>query len=206
LYFKLRRHSSKWDTEVEGVVWETLVQVALQAISQAPWALALIIIILVVYVRLRDEFRGELREFRKEFRDELEELRSEFRELRREFRGWVAVVNTNLIGVMALLASEGRIPWDAFLKSVRELMASPGSESRYYTKADEEELKRLLNKDHTEYTEEDARRIEEIARKVIAEAEATGREDLYEAYYWLRSYAQLIRFYLRLGKKTASPR
>jgi methyl-accepting chemotaxis protein len=202
---------------VEGVVWETLVQVALQAISQAPWALALIIIILVVYVRLRDEFRGELRELRKEFRDELKELRiefrdeleglrSEFRELRREFRGWVTVVNTNLIGVMALLASEGRIPWDAFLKSVRELMVSPGSESRYYTKADEEELRRLLNKDYREYTEEDARRIEEIARKVIAEAEATGREDLYEAYYWLRSYAQLIRFYLRLGKKTASPR
>jgi hypothetical protein len=188
---------------VEGVVWETLVQVALQAISQAPWALALIIIILVMYVKLRDEFRGELRELRREFRDELEGLRSEFRELRKEFRGWVAVVNTNLIGVMALLASEGRIPWGTFLKSVRELMVSPGSESRYYTKADEEELKRLLNKDHTEYTEEDARRIEEIARKVIAEAEATGREDLYEAYYWLRSYAQLVRFYLRLGKKTA---
>jgi hypothetical protein len=191
---------------VEGVVWETLVQVALQAISQAPWALALIIIILVMYVRLRDEFRGELREFRKEFRDELEGLRSEFREFRKEFRGWVAVVNTNLIGVMALLASEGRIPWDAFLRSVRELMVSPGAESRYYTKADEEELKRLLNKDYREYTEEDARRIEEIARKVLAEAEATGREGLYEAYYWLRSYAQLIRFYLRLGRKTASPR
>jgi hypothetical protein len=170
---------------VEGVVWETLVQVALQAISQAPWALALIIIILVVYVRLRDKFRGELRE------------------LRRELREWATVVNTNLIGVMALLASEGRIPWDAFLKSVRELTVSPGAESRYYTKADEEELRRLLNKDYREYTEEDARRIEEIARKVIAEAEATGREGLYEAYYWLRSYAQLIRFYLRLGKKTA---
>jgi hypothetical protein len=42
-----------------------------------------------VYVRLRDEFRGELRE------------------LRREFREWATVVNTNLIGVMALLASEG---------------------------------------------------------------------------------------------------
>ena len=38
---------------------------------------------------------------------------------------------------------------------------------------------------------------------MIAEAEATGREGLYEAYYWLRSYAQLIRFYLRLGKKTS---
>jgi hypothetical protein len=181
---------------VEGVVWETLVQVALQAISQAPWALALIIVILVVYVRLRDEFRGELRELRREFRDELEGLRKEFRE-------WATVVNTNLIGVMALLASEGRIPWDAFLKSVRELTVSPGAESRYYTKADEEELRRLLNKDYREYTEEDARRIEEIARKVIAEAEATGREGLYEAYYWLRSYAQLIRFYLRLGKKTS---
>ena len=119
------------------MVWETLVQVALQAISQAPWALALIIVILVVYVRLRDEFRGELRE------------------LRREFGEWATVVNTNLIGVMALLASEGRIPWDAFLKSVRELMVSPGAESRYYTKADEEELRRLLNKDYREYTEED---------------------------------------------------
>jgi hypothetical protein len=181
---------------VGGVVWETLVQVALQAISQAPWALALIIVILVVYVRLRDEFRGELRELRREFRDELGGLRKELRE-------WATVVNTNLIGVMALLASEGRIPWDAFLKSVRELMVSPGAESRYYTKADEEELRRLLNKDYREYTEDDARRIEEIARKVIAEAEATGREGLYEAYYWLRSYAQLIRFYLRLGKKTA---
>ena len=130
------------------MVWETLVQVALQAISQASWALTLIIVILVVYVRLRDEFRGELRELRREFRDELEGLRKELRE-------WAAVVNTNLIGVMALLASGGRIPWDAFLKSVRELMISPGAESRYYTKADEEELRRLLNKDYREYTEED---------------------------------------------------
>ncbi len=155
-------------------------QIALQAVLQAPWALVLIIVILLVYVRLRDEFREELK----------------------DFRGWMAAVNANLIVVMALLASEGRISWGEFLSSVRGLLGGLEPRSRYYTEADWKELKRILDKDYTEYTEEDAKRIEEIAEKVRAEARATGRGDLYEAYYHLRNYALLIRLYLRLGKKT----
>lgn len=240
------------------VLWEDIIA---QFISQAPWSLAILVVLILAYTRLRDEFRGDLFKLREEFggrmsrlRDELrdefrgdvlklreefgggmsklrDELRGEMLRLREEFRGeifklreefrsetfrlrdefksevsklgedvgrGIESLDRQFTGLVAVFISKGFISREE-LELIRSLSRIPTSESRYYTKA-EEELRRLWSKDIDEYTEEDVEKILEIALKIKAEGEARKRRDLIEAYYFIGGFAELLRVYIMVKK------
>jgi hypothetical protein len=101
------------------VTWEDLL---VSFVSQAPWALVILIVVIVMNMRLRDELNERIEKLRDDvYRriDSLERL---------------------LLGIAAILVSKGLLTREEFefLRSISEM---PGSKSKYYTKADEEELR-----------------------------------------------------------------
>jgi len=163
------------------VTWEDLL---VSFVSQAPWALVILIVVIVMNMRLRDELNERIEKLRDDvYRriDSLERL---------------------LLGIAAILVSKGLLTREEFefLRSISEM---PGSKSKYYTKADEEELRRLWSKDIDEYTEEDVEKILEIALKIRAEGVETGRRDLIDAYYMIGAFAELMKVYLLVKRMKA---
>jgi hypothetical protein len=99
------------------VTWEDLLT---SFVSQAPWALVILIVVIVMHVRLRDELNGRINRLERRI-DSLERL---------------------LLGIAAILVSKGLLAGEEFefLRSISEM---PEPKSKCYTKADEEELRRL---------------------------------------------------------------
>jgi hypothetical protein len=170
------------------VTWEDLL---VSFVSQAPWALVILIVVIVMHVRLRDELNGRINELERELDGRISRLERRIDSLERL-----------LLGIAAILVSKGLLTREEFefLRSISEM---PGSKSKYYTKADEEELRRLWSKDIDEYTEEDVEKILEIALKIRAEGVETGRRDLIDAYYMIGAFAELMKVYLLVKRMKA---
>ncbi len=170
------------------VTWEDLL---VSFVSQAPWALVILIVVIVMNVRLRDELNGRINELGRELDGRISRLERRIDSLERL-----------LLGIAAILVSKGLLTREEFefLRSISEM---PGSKSKYYTKADEEELRRLWSKDIDEYTEEDVEKILEIALKIRAEGVETGRRDLIDAYYMIGAFAELMKVYLLVKRMKA---
>jgi hypothetical protein len=163
------------------VTWEDLL---VSFVSQAPWALVILIVVIVMNMRLRDELNERIEKLRDDvYRriDSLERLQ---------------------LGIAAILVSKGLLTREEF-EFIRSISEMPGSKSKYYTKADEEELRRLWSKDIDEYTEEDVEKILEIALKIRAEGVETGRRDLIDAYYMIGAFAELMKVYLLVKRMKA---
>jgi hypothetical protein len=159
------------------VTWEDLL---VSFVSQAPWALVILIVVIVMHVRLRDELNGRINRLERRI-DSLERL---------------------LLGIAAILVSKGLLAREEF-EFIRSISEMPEPKSKYYTKADEEELRRLWSKDIDEYTEEDVEKILEIALKIRAEGVETGRRDLIDAYYMIGAFAELMKVYLLVKRMKA---
>jgi hypothetical protein len=170
------------------VTWEDLL---VSFVSQAPWALVILIVVIVMHVRLRDELNGRINELERELDGRISRLERRIDSLERL-----------QLGIAAILVSKGLLTREEFefLRSISEM---PGSKSKYYTKADEEELRRLWSKDIDEYTEEDVEKILEIALKIRAEGVETGRRDLIDAYYMIGAFAELMKVYLLVKRMKA---
>jgi hypothetical protein len=170
------------------VTWEDLL---VSFVSQAPWALVILIVVIVMHVRLRDELNGRINELERELDGRISRLERRIDSLERL-----------LLGIAAILVSKGLLTREEF-EFVRSISEIPGPKSKYYTKADEEELRRLWSKDIDEYTEEDVEKILEIALKIRAEGVETGRRDLIDAYYMIGAFAELMKVYLLVKRMKA---
>jgi cell division protein ZapA (FtsZ GTPase activity inhibitor) len=170
------------------VTWENLL---VSFVSQAPWALVILIVVIVMNVRLRDELNGRINELGRELDGRISKLERRIDSLERL-----------QLGIAAILVSKGLLAREEF-EFIRSISEMPGSKSRYYTKADEEELRRLWSKDIDEYTEEDVEKILEIALKIRAEGVETGRRDLIDAYYMIGAFAELMKVYLLVKRMKA---
>jgi cell division protein ZapA (FtsZ GTPase activity inhibitor) len=111
------------------VTWEDLLT---SFVSQAPWALVILIVVIVMNVRLRDELNGRINELGRELDGRISRLERRIDSLERL-----------LLGIAAILVSKGLLAGEEleFIRSISEML---GSKSKYYTKADAEELRRLL--------------------------------------------------------------
>jgi hypothetical protein len=174
------------------VTWENLL---VSFVSQAPWALVILIVVIVMNMRLREELNERIDRLERELNERIEKLRDDV------YRRIDSLERLQL-GIAAILVSKGLLTREEFefLRSISEM---PGSKSRYYTKADEEELRRLWSKDIDEYTEEDVEKILEIALKIRAEGVETGRRDLIDAYYMIGAFAELMKVYLLVKRMKA---
>jgi hypothetical protein len=170
------------------VTWEDLL---VSFVSQAPWALVILIVVIVMHVRLRDELNGRINELERELDGRISRLERRIDSLERL-----------QLGIAAILVSKGLLTREEF-EFIRSISEMPGSKSKYYTKADEEELRRLWSKDIDEYTEEDVEKILEIALKIRAEGVETGRRDLIDAYYMIGAFAELMKVYLLVKRMKA---
>jgi hypothetical protein len=170
------------------VTWEDLL---VSFVSQAPWALVILIVVIVMNMRLRDELNGRINELGRELDGRISRLERRIDSLERL-----------LLGIAAILVSKGLLTREEF-EFVRSISEIPGPKSKYYTKADEEELRRLWSKDIDEYTEEDVEKILEIALKIRAEGVETGRRDLIDAYYMIGAFAELMKVYLLVKRMKA---
>jgi hypothetical protein len=170
------------------VTWEDLLT---SFVSQAPWALVILIVVIVMNMRLRDELNGRINELERELDGRISRLERRIDSLERL-----------LLGIAAILVSKGLLTREEF-EFIRSISGVPGPKSKYYTKADEEELRRLWSKDIDEYTEEDVEKILEIALKIRAEGVETGRRDLIDAYYMIGAFAELMKVYLLVKRMKA---
>jgi hypothetical protein len=174
------------------VTWEDLLT---SFVSQAPWALVILIVVIVMNMRLRDELNERINRLERELNERIEKLRDDV------YRRIDSLERLQL-GIAAILVSKGLLTREEF-EFVRSISEIPGPKSRYYTKADEEELRRLWSKDIDEYTEEDVEKILEIALKIRAEGVETGRRDLIDAYYMIGAFAELMKVYLLVKRMKA---
>ncbi len=170
------------------VAWEDLL---VSFVSQAPWALVILIVVIVMHVRLRDELNGRINELERKLDGRISRLERRIDSLERL-----------QLGIAAILVSKGLLTREEF-EFIRSISEMPEPKSRYYTKADEEELRRLWSKDIDEYTEEDVEKILEIALKIRAEGVETGRRDLIDAYYMIGAFAELMKVYLLVKRMKA---
>lgn len=111
------------------VAWEDLLT---SFVSQAPWALVILIVVIVMNVRLRDELNGRINELGRELDGRISRLERRIDSLERL-----------LLGIAAILVSKGLLAREE-LEFIRSISEMPGPKSKYYTKADAEELRRLL--------------------------------------------------------------
>jgi hypothetical protein len=170
------------------ITWEDLL---VSFLSQAPWALVILIVVIVMNVRLRDELKGRINELERELDGRISRLERRIDSLERL-----------LLGIAAILVSKGLLTREEF-EFLRSISGVPEPKSKYYTKADEEELRRLWSKDIDEYSEEDVEKILEIALKIRAEGVETGRRDLIDAYYMIGAFAELMKVYLLVKRMKA---
>jgi hypothetical protein len=144
-----------------------------------------------MHVRLRDELNGRINELERELDGRISRLERRIDSLERL-----------QLGIAAILVSKGLLTREEF-EFIRSISKIPEPKSKYYTKADEEELRRLWSKDIDEYTEEDVEKILEIALKIRAEGVETGRRDLIDAYYMIGAFAELMKVYLLVKRMKA---
>jgi hypothetical protein len=192
------------------VTWEDLL---VSFVSQAPWALVILIVVIVMHVRLRDELNGRIERLERELDQRIDKLGGELdgriNGLERELDGRISRLERRidslerlLLGIAAILVSKGLLTREEF-EFVRSISEIPGPKSKYYTEADAEELRRLWSKDIDDYTEEDVEKILEIALKIRAEGVETGRRDLIDAYYMIGAFAELMKVYLLVKRMKA---
>jgi hypothetical protein len=174
------------------VTWEDLLT---SFVSQAPWALVILIVVIVMNMRLRDELNERINRLERELNGRIEKLRDDV------YRRIDSLERLQL-GIAAILVSKGLLTREEF-EFVRSISEMPEPKSKYYTKADAEELRRLWSKDIDEYTEEDVEKILEIALKIRAEGVETGRRDLIDAYYMIGAFAELMKVYLLVKRMKA---
>ncbi len=181
------------------VTWEDLL---VSFVSQAPWALVILIVVIVMHVRLRDELNGRIERLERELDQRINKLYGELDGRISRLERRIDSLERLLLGIAAILVSKGLLTREEF-EFVRSISEIPGPKSKYYTKADEEELRRLWSKDIDEYTEEDVEKILEIALKIRAEGVETGRRDLIDAYYMIGAFAELMKVYLLVKRMKA---
>ena len=181
------------------VTWEDLL---VSFVSQAPWALVILIVVIVMNVRLRDELNGRIERLERELDQRINKLYGELDGRISGLERRIDSLERLLLGIAAILVSKGLLTREEF-EFIRSISEIPGPKSRYYTKADEEELRRLWSKDIDEYTEEDVEKILEIALKIRAEGVETGRRDLIDAYYMIGAFAELMKVYLLVKRMKA---
>ncbi len=181
------------------VTWEDLL---VSFVSQAPWALVILIVVIIMHVRLRDELNGRIERLERELDQRINKLYGELDGRIGRLERRIDSLERLLLGIAAILVSKGLLTREEF-EFIRSISEIPGPKSKYYTKADEEELRRLWSKDIDEYTEEDVEKILEIALKIRAEGVETGRRDLIDAYYMIGAFAELMKVYLLVKRMKA---
>jgi len=181
------------------VTWEDLL---VSFVSQAPWALVILIVVIVMHVRLRDELNGRIERLERELDQRIDKLGGELDGRISRLERRIDSLERLLLGIAAILVSKGLLTREEF-EFVRSISEIPGPKSKYYTEADAEELRRLWSKDIDDYTEEDVEKILEIALKIRAEGVETGRRDLIDAYYMIGAFAELMKVYLLVKRMKA---
>jgi len=171
-------------SDMPGLVEEIIHSV----ITEWPLALILLVVIMLYIDKRFKDFEERIKGF----------IRSEISLLRHE----IASFNRTLLEVLHvknILTDAEVVALKGFLNTLRPRVAT-----KYYTKEVYDRLGQLLKKDLDEYTWDDIKELQHIAKLIELEGKESGRDDLLDYASRLRIFIMLLE--IRLKRKGIPPK